>query len=721
MKKIILMLIVLTFTFSLFSVIIYVPDDEPTIQDAVDAANDGDVIVLRDDSTYQESVSLDSFNGGELTIRSEDPDDWDCIESTIVDPISINDNVFERTSINHTTEIDLTIQGLTITGGNHGFYLCETYNSYEVVLQYCIIEDNNFNGVKSEDPSLVTIENCKIRGNGQFGVITTWSYTGLDRDISLIINNSEISNNIQGGVYDDRLMEIDKCTIVKNGSSLGDYAITSDEGLIENSIIWDNQAQIFIFAGGEVTVAYSDVEGGHLGTGNINSDPIFTDDTNGDYTLTWDSDDKSPCIDTGDTSSPDDPDGSRADMGAYYKDHEEKNYYFEGQYSANDGWTWLCFDVLDPTDASTYNQVQYLLEDIESDLEHGEHEGTHFSWELLGGWTNGGELVISPKGYKIEMEGQNSIDVSGFRCNPYTTFDLYALAPYDNWIGYFLNRTQHVYNAFDGYLDDINSIVHQDWSVRKSNGEWPDVNYTLSLGDMVIVDCSSDIDEFCWDSLTESQKFIVPDAQSFSFTQEADYIPIYIELDENNLPDEIGVFVDDECKGARVVQSDFEDICAYISETQYGSVEFEFVYGNRGVPTRLNQYTVFDPDTGYRETTSIDLSDNQEYYYVSFRSPSGNDSNDLPVKLSASNYPNPFNPTTTISYDLPSDDIIELSIYNIRGQQVKNLIMGEQIAGSYEVVWNGKDNNEKSVSSGLYFYKLSTKDKTVMKKILMLK
>ncbi|MEA2096520.1 MAG: FlgD immunoglobulin-like domain containing protein [Candidatus Cloacimonadota bacterium] len=89
--------------------------------------------------------------------------------------------------------------------------------------------------------------------------------------------------------------------------------------------------------------------------------------------------------------------------------------------------------------------------------------------------------------------------------------------------------------------------------------------------------------------------------------------------------------------------------------------------------------------------------------------------------LNLNNYPNPFNPTTTIAYSLPNDGLIGLRIFNVKGQLVKTLVDGEQLAGSYEMVWNGKDNNKKSVSSGIYFYKLSTKDKTIMKKMLMLK
>jgi len=86
------------------------------------------------------------------------------------------------------------------------------------------------------------------------------------------------------------------------------------------------------------------------------------------------------------------------------------------------------------------------------------------------------------------------------------------------------------------------------------------------------------------------------------------------------------------------------------------------------------------------------------------------------------NYPNPFNPETTISFALPEDSKVEVSIYNIKGQKVKTLLKESVEKGIHNVIWGGKDNNGKSVSSGVYFYKLKVngKDKAI-KKCLLLK
>jgi predicted outer membrane repeat protein len=85
------------------------------------------------------------------------------------------------------------------------------------------------------------------------------------------------------------------------------------------------------------------------------------------------------------------------------------------------------------------------------------------------------------------------------------------------------------------------------------------------------------------------------------------------------------------------------------------------------------------------------------------------------------NYPNPFNPSTTINYSLKENANVSLNIYNIKGQKVKQLVSEQLSAGQHSVVWNGKDNNGKSVSSGIYFYKLKAGDFQKVKKMILMK
>jgi hypothetical protein len=85
------------------------------------------------------------------------------------------------------------------------------------------------------------------------------------------------------------------------------------------------------------------------------------------------------------------------------------------------------------------------------------------------------------------------------------------------------------------------------------------------------------------------------------------------------------------------------------------------------------------------------------------------------------NYPNPFNPTTTISFSLKNKSAVKLDIYNLLGQKVRTLVNGEMAAGVQNVTWNGRDGNNRPVASGVYFYKMQSGKYTSTKKMIMMK
>ena len=83
------------------------------------------------------------------------------------------------------------------------------------------------------------------------------------------------------------------------------------------------------------------------------------------------------------------------------------------------------------------------------------------------------------------------------------------------------------------------------------------------------------------------------------------------------------------------------------------------------------------------------------------------------------NYPNPFNPETTVKFDLASDSTVLLEIYNIKGQKINTLVNSDFRAGSHNVVWSGIDDNGSSVSNGIYFYRMTTDEYSATKRIFI--
>ncbi len=85
------------------------------------------------------------------------------------------------------------------------------------------------------------------------------------------------------------------------------------------------------------------------------------------------------------------------------------------------------------------------------------------------------------------------------------------------------------------------------------------------------------------------------------------------------------------------------------------------------------------------------------------------------------NYPNPFNPSTVIKYSIAKNTHVKLVVYNLLGQEVATLVNNEMKAGNYSVKWNGLDNHNMKVTSGIYIYRIESGDFVASKKMMLLK
>jgi len=85
------------------------------------------------------------------------------------------------------------------------------------------------------------------------------------------------------------------------------------------------------------------------------------------------------------------------------------------------------------------------------------------------------------------------------------------------------------------------------------------------------------------------------------------------------------------------------------------------------------------------------------------------------------NFPNPFNPQTTIRYAIPKSGRVQLEVYNVLGQKVRSLVDAQMPAGYHEAVWNGTDHHSVPVASGVYFYRITTGTFNAYKKMLLVK
>ena len=84
------------------------------------------------------------------------------------------------------------------------------------------------------------------------------------------------------------------------------------------------------------------------------------------------------------------------------------------------------------------------------------------------------------------------------------------------------------------------------------------------------------------------------------------------------------------------------------------------------------------------------------------------------------NYPNPFNNSTTIHFGLPTSEQVRLSVYNLAGQEVAELVRGQYRAGNYALSWNGRDRDGRRLASGVYLYKMEAGGQDKIRKLLLL-
>ncbi len=92
-----------------------------------------------------------------------------------------------------------------------------------------------------------------------------------------------------------------------------------------------------------------------------------------------------------------------------------------------------------------------------------------------------------------------------------------------------------------------------------------------------------------------------------------------------------------------------------------------------------------------------------------------------PYEVTAMNFPNPFNPETTIAYTIPKDSFVRVDIFDVRGRLIYTISEGYQKQGQHTVTWNGVDESGKNVASGVYYYRISTNRGTMTRPMILLK
>lgn len=284
------------------------------IRFAITDALEGDEIVISE-GIYEENIY---FKGKNLIFRSKDPNDPSVVAATVIN----GNDKGSVVTFSGGEDASCVLAGFTITGGNA----------------------ENGGGIYCGNKSAPKITNCIITKNsatmGGGGIYIEGGSIGRVPLKPALTNCTIINNSASvagGGLYNQfSNPTLTNCTFSGNSTDYfgGGICFSSGSPVLTNCILWSDIPDEISMLGGTPVVTYSDVQGGFIGEGNINADPLFADAANGDYHLqsqagrwdpvsgSWMIDGiTSPCIDAGDPGTVIGleplPNGGRINMGAY--------------------------------------------------------------------------------------------------------------------------------------------------------------------------------------------------------------------------------------------------------------------------------------------------------------------------------------------------------------------------------------------------------------------
>lgn len=708
------------------NITINVPSEESTIQAGIDAAVDGDTVLVAP-GTYIENIN---FIGKDVLVTSSLGADSTKIQANDVDSAVVY-------LVSHETRAAV-LDGFTITGSNFGGVFCD---SASPTIINNIIEKNKSNSINNgAGLDLNHTNGALIKGNifrndsaSVYGaaihmehcVDDTISYNLIYNcygymEIRCLSTKALIHNNtIDGdgsrahGISNQSGSDTIDCrnNIILNVKFDGIYAANSGFAKTSNNLIWNFGRDSL---GGAGIVSNDD---------NVFADPLLTVDWR-PYRL-------SPAIDAGDTSSAFfDPDSTTNDIGVYPVYQVGGSLKFTSIQSAMDTVSDGDVVLVNPgkyTENIDFKGKRIIVTSSDSDSYAGD---TIYASNPNLPTVN---FDNEPKGAEISHFTITGSNASGIRADSTSASILFNLIERNksnsgnDGAGLDMNYTNGALVKGNIFRYDTastyGSAIHTEHCVDDT------ISYNL------IYDCYGFMEIRCLSSNTLIHNNTIDGAGSRAHC-----------ISNQNGSDTI------DCRNNIVINAKLDGI--YAASSGYAIVAFNDSYGNTRdslggsgiIDDGGNIYS--DPllDANYlldSLSLCIDAGDSADFY----DDPDGSRNDmgwqpfgtifvlpryvvgafaledmELPLSYELSqNYPNPFNPSTTIKFFLPTQTHVRLEVFNILGQRVTTLVDGDLPAGQHQVEWDGRNEQGRPVSSGVYFYRVVTDEFYKSKKMMLIK
>ena len=328
------------------------------------------------------------------------------------------------------------------------------------------------------------------------------------------------------------------------------------------------------------------------------------------------------------------------------------------------------------------------------------------------------DLLEDGNAYWVNMSNSNTlditapaIDVSGTTINLFSGWNL---------VGYVCQSAQDIELALDGIMSNI---VQVKSLTETYDPALPDYINTLDIMDSDIgywINVSADCDLVYPVPVRNIAKEVSRDAPIWEpviYPNNSAVLYAVVQIDETtaNENDLIGVFVNGECRGVGNISVYEDDAYVTVNINSAGTLETADI-----MIYNAEADEILDSDISFEFSSGEILGSYPEDLVMIENIATETDNYELELKnYELSNYPNPFNPTTTISFSISNElnEQIKLEIFNVKGQKADQLILNNEELRIGKVIWNAE-----GFSSGIYYYKLTANGKTLdTKKMLLMK
>ena len=304
------------------------------------------------------------------------------------------------------------------------------------------------------------------------------------------------------------------------------------------------------------------------------------------------------------------------------------------------------------------------------------------------------------------------------------------------WLAYNVANSQSLEDALGDYFSDVYRVDAENWyyDEHSSTNEW-NKHRPMEFGKMYVVYFQSIHPHFTWNDSRNRGGDIIANqpargklnrvSRHFSFEKQPNYEVIDILSLSKNQENftEIGVFAGNVCVGATRIE-DFPVQILIYTKGYEGSQLTLRATDHTGAVTQINPIVQAEYSIGngvYDYNDRVLIAGDIDYVVVKLNNDTGPTEN-IPATITThNNYPNPFNPTTSINFNISNLSRVTVEVFNIKGQKVKTLLNDTLQTGSHSVVWDGNDSHNMPTSSGLYFYRISTENSQTTGKMILLK